>query len=169
MDLLSDRLCALGYEYRIVNASITGDTTSGGLARIERALEKHSPEIVVLELGGNDGLRGISIATMRENLAAMIERSAARGASVVLLGMRIPENYGKRYTDAFRNTYAELAGTYELPWVEFFMEGVATDPEMMLADGIHPNAEGQHRLLDNAWPAIESALDTLTGNRAAAQ
>lgn len=145
--------------YRVINASISGDTTSGGLARLKKALPKHSPALVVIELGGNDGLRGLPLRIMRKNLAGMIEASLEAGAQVALLGMRIPSNYGARYTDAFHNVYAELSREYELPLVEFFLDGVALDPTLMQADGIHPNANAQTQLLDNAWPAIVDGLE----------
>ncbi len=158
VDLLERRLRQEGYEYRTVNASISGDTTAGGLARLGPALERHRPALVVIELGGNDGLRALPIAVMRANLAQMIELSRSHGARVALLGMRIPENYGARYANEFRGVYGELAERYEVPLVEFFMDGVALNPELMLADGIHPNEAGQPVLLDNAWPAIAAAL-----------
>ena len=156
--LLQERLQAQGYEHRVVNASITGETTEGGAARIQRALEKFAPELVVLALGGNDGLRGFPPERTRENLAQIIEASIGEGAAVVLLGIRIPPNYGARYTQAFEGTYRELAVQYGIPWIEFFMEGVALNDEYMLDDGIHPNEKAQPLLLDNAWPIIEQAL-----------
>jgi len=161
VDLLATRLEDTGYEYRIVNASISGDTTSGGLARLGLALKKHAPRIVVIELGGNDGLRGIPLKTIRQNFEQMIALCRETNAQVVLLGIRIPENYGRRYTEQFHKLYAEIATEYELPWIEFFMDGVALDTGLMQRDGIHPNAAGQPRLLDNAWPAISVALKTV--------
>ena len=158
VNLLAARLTDKGYGYEVVNASISGDTTAGGRARLPRALARHEPSIVVIELGGNDGLRGIPVRTMRANLTAMIEAARAAGAHVVLLGIRIPENYGRRYADEFFSTYASLADEYGLALVEFFMDGVALDDGLMQADGIHPNAAAQPILLDNAWPAIESVL-----------
>lgn len=157
--LLQERLEAQGYEHRVVNASISGETSEGGAARIGAALERFSPAIVIIELGGNDGLRGFPPARLRQNLAAMVEKSRAAGAEVVLLGIRIPSNYGPRYTRSFENVYRDLAESYALPWTEFFMEGVALDDSLMQDDGIHPNAAAQPILLDNAWPAIRQALD----------
>ncbi len=157
-DLLSHRLESQGYEHRVVNASISGDTTSGGRARLPLALKRHQPDVVVIELGGNDGLRGFQIDVMRNNLEAMIQASQATGAAVVLLGMRIPENYGARYTEEFFNSFAELASQWGTGYVEFFMEGVALNDALMQADGIHPNADAQPRLLENAWAAIQAAL-----------
>ncbi|RMF96438.1 MAG: arylesterase [Gammaproteobacteria bacterium] len=156
--LLQDRLDAEGYEYRVVNASITGDTTSGGLRRLPRALDTHRPDIVIIELGGNDGLRGTPLQVTRENLRRMIELCRERGAQVVLAGIQLPPNYGARYTEAFARIYRELAGEYGAELIPFFMEGVALDPQMMQADGIHPNAAAQRRLLDNAWAALEPLL-----------
>ena len=159
VNLLAEKMAAEGYGYEVVNASISGDTTSGGRSRLPVALARHTPTIVVIELGGNDGLRGIPVKTMRANLVAMIEASQQAGAAVVLLGIRIPENYGRRYADTFFATYAELADEYGLALVEFFMDGVALDDSLMQSDGIHPNAAAQPRLLANAWPAIRRVLE----------
>lgn len=156
--LLQTRLQKEGYEYRVVNASISGETTEGGAQRIRRALKQFTPRLVVLELGGNDGLRGFPPERMRKNLETIIRCSQAAGARVVLLGIRIPTNYGSRYTEAFEQVYQDLAEEYELPWIEFFMDGVAQNENLMQSDGIHPNAEAQTLLLDNAWPVIEQAL-----------
>jgi acyl-CoA thioesterase-1 len=156
--LLQSRLREQGYEHRVVNASISGETTEGGAARIGPALENFSPELLVLELGGNDGLRGFPPQRTRENLEKIITASRAAGAEVVLLGIRIPSNYGPRYTRAFEGVFRETAEALDVPWIEFFMDGVALDRELMQADGIHPNAKAQPRLLDNAWPAIREAL-----------
>ena len=152
------RLDTEGYEYRVVNASITGETTAGGAARIERALAAFDPALIILELGGNDGLRGFPPTQMKDNLGKMIQSGQGSGAAVVLLGIRIPFNYGPRYTTAFENVFRELATQYDVPWIEFFMEGVALNEDLMQADGIHPNAAAQPILLDNAWPIIEEAL-----------
>lgn len=156
--LLQERLKQEGYEYRVVNASISGETTEGGAQRISRALEQFTPGLVVLELGGNDGLRGFPPSRVKENLATIIETSRAAGADVVLLGIRIPTNYGARYTQAFERAYRELAREHDVPFIEFFMDGIAMNEDLMQDDGIHPNAEAQAILLDNAWPVIEKAL-----------
>jgi acyl-CoA thioesterase-1 len=156
--LLQARLKEQGYEHRVVNASIGGDTTESGAARIGQAIETFSPALIILELGGNDGLRGIPPNTMRGNLRKIITTSAESGAAVVLLGIRIPPNYGQRYIDEFEGVFRELAGELDVPWIEFFMEGVALNEELMQEDGIHPNAIAQPLLLDNAWPIIHSAL-----------
>ena len=157
--LLQSRLSDQGYEHRVVNASISGETTEGGAERIGPALAKFEPELVILELGGNDGLRGFPPARMRDNLETIISTSKDSGAAVVLLGIRIPSNYGSRYTQAFESAFREAADALDVPWIEFFMEGVALNEELMQDDGIHPNAAAQPLLLDNAWPIIESALD----------
>ena len=156
--LLQARLGQQGYEHRVVNASISGETSEGVAARIDAALETFEPALVVLELGGNDGLRGFPPSRMRGNLDAIITKSKAAGADVVMLGILIPPNYGQRYTEAFADVFRELAGQHGIPWIEFFLDGVALNPELMQADGIHPNAAAQPILLDNAWPIIEQTL-----------
>jgi acyl-CoA thioesterase-1 len=164
--LLQSRLQSQGYEHRVVNASISGDTTEGGASRIAAALENFGPDLVILELGGNDGLRGIPPDRMKDNLRAIIETSQESGASVIMLGIRIPSNYGPRYTSAFEGVYRELAEQLQIPWIEFFMEAVALDETLMQADGIHPNAKAQPILLDNAWPIVSQALaDRDPGNQ----
>jgi len=156
--LLQKRLAAQGYGYRVVNASISGDTTGAARVRLPRALELHKPAIVILELGGNDGLRGLPVRTVRENFEFLIEHSQAAGAKVVLVGMRMPPNYGAAYADAFHALYGELASRYGTPLVGFFLEGVALDDKLMQADGIHPTAAAQPRLLDNLWPVLSPVL-----------
>ena len=156
--LLQTRLKEQGYEHRVVNASISGDTTEGGAARIAQAIESFSPALIILELGGNDGLRGIPPSRMRDNLRTIIETSTDSGAAVVLLGIRIPPNYGQRYIEEFDDVFRQLATELEVPWIEFFMEGVALNEDFMQSDGIHPNAIAQPLLLDNAWPIINTAL-----------
>jgi len=156
--LLQARLEQQGYEHRVINASISGETTEGGAARIEYALETFSPALIILELGGNDGLRGIPPDRMKGNLEKIIGRSTASGAAVVLLGIRIPPNYGQRYIDEFENTFREVATAHAVPWIEFFMEGIALNEELLQSDGIHPNAAAQPILLDNAWPIISKVL-----------
>jgi len=158
VSLLQQRLKKQGYGHRVVNASVSGETTDGGVARIDRALATHKPGIVILELGGNDGLRGLPLRQVRENFQFLIERAQAAGAKVVLVGMRMPPNYGAAYADAFHALYAELASRYGAPLVGFFLEGVALDEKLMQADGIHPTAAAQPRLLDNLWPALQQVL-----------
>jgi len=156
--LLQSRLEEQGYEYRVVNASIGGETTEGGATRIDRALANFSPALVILELGGNDGLRGIPASRMQDNLENIISKSEASGAAVVMLGIRIPTNYGRRYREAFEKVFRDLASQHDIPWIEFFMEGIAFNEDLMQSDGIHPNATAQPLLLDNAWPIITAAL-----------
>lgn len=156
--LLQERLEEQGYEHRVVNASISGETTEGGAARIDAALAEFSPALVILELGGNDGLRGFPPARIRDNLETMVGASRSAGAEVVLLGIRIPPNYGPRYTEAFEGVFRDVAAETGIGWIEFFMDGIALDDSLMQDDGIHPNAAAQPILLDNAWPVIEQAL-----------
>jgi len=156
--LLQSRLESQGYEHRVINASISGETTQGGMTRIDAALNNFSPDLVILELGGNDGLRGFPTEVIKENIRTIIEASRDRGAAAVILGIRIPTNYGPRYTQAFEGIYSELAEELDVPWIEFFMEGIALNDELMQEDGIHPTAEAQPMLLDNAWPVIQKAL-----------
>jgi acyl-CoA thioesterase-1 len=157
--LLQSRLQRQGYEHRVVNASISGETTEGGANRIRSTVERFEPVVVILELGGNDGLRGFPPERMRGNLRKIIETSKAGGAAVVLLGIRIPTNYGGRYTRTFETVFRELAAELEVPWIEFFMDGIAMNDDLMQEDGIHPNAKAQPMLLDNAWPIIREALE----------
>lgn len=156
--LLQRRLAEEGYGYRVVNASVSGDTTGGALSRLPRALELHRPAIVVLELGGNDGLRGLPLKQVRANFDAMLTQIKEKGAKAVLVGMRMPTNYGPAYADGFHALYGELAQRHGVPHVDFFLDKVALDPELMQADGIHPTAKAQPILLDNIWPALEPLL-----------
>jgi len=156
--LLQARLKAQGYGYQVVNASVSGETTAGGLARLPRALELHHPAVVILELGGNDGLRALPTAQLRANLERMAELSAAASAKVLLLGIRIPPNYGPEYTAQFAAVYSQLAHDEKLPFVPFLLKGIALSPDLMQADGIHPNQSGQPLLLDNVWPALVPLL-----------
>jgi acyl-CoA thioesterase-1 len=156
--LLQERLRKKGFPHRVVNASISGETTSGGLARLASTLEQHEPDIVLLELGANDGLRGLPLASMQRNLRSMIEASQAADASVVLLGILIPPNYGPRYTRQFAASYIELADRYDLPLLPFLLEGIAGKPELTLDDGLHPNADAQEKILDNVWQTLQPML-----------
>ena len=156
--LLQSRLESQGYEHRVINASISGETTEGGKTRIKRALENFTPDLVILELGGNDGLRGFPTEVIKDNIRTIIESTRSHGAEIVILGIRIPTNYGSRYTRAFEGLYRELAEEFDIPWIEFFMEGIALNDELMQEDGIHPTEEAQPMLLDNAWPVIHQAL-----------
>jgi len=156
--LLQQRLEEQGYEHRVVNASISGETTEGGAARIDSAIGTFSPDLIILELGGNDGLRGFPPARIKGNLEVIARRARDSGAGVVLLGIRIPTNYGARYTRAFEAVYPEVATELGIKWIEFFMDGVALNDELLQEDRIHPNAEAQAILLDNAWPIVSKAL-----------
>jgi len=156
--LLQERLKSKGYGHRVVNASSSGETTGGALARLPRALERHRPAVVVIELGGNDGLRGLPIADVRANFESLIRLSRDSGASVLLIGMRIPPNYGAAYTKAFHDLFGELATKHRLPLVPFFLDGIALDDSLMLEDGLHPNAAAQPRLVEMVWPQLKPLL-----------
>jgi acyl-CoA thioesterase I len=156
--LLQQRLTAQGYGYRVVNASVSGETTGGGRARLPRAVQLHRPAVVILELGANDGLRGLPLTQMRDNLDYMIQHAQGAGAKVVLLGMHMPPNYGRAYAEGFHSLYGQLARKYDTPLVEFFLDGVALDEHLMQADGIHPTASAQPRLLENVWPTLQKIL-----------
>lgn len=143
---------------RLVNGSISGETSGGGLRRLPEALQQYAPAIVILELGGNDGLRGIPLQTLRKNMQAMVALALESNAQVLLLGMKIPPNYGLRYTREFEKIYADLAAQASVFLVPFFLQDVASDYELMQADGIHPTAEAQPRLLDNVWPTLKRLL-----------
>jgi acyl-CoA thioesterase-1 len=158
VELLRKKLKDEGYGYEVINASVSGETTAGGLARLSRALSLHHPTVVVIELGGNDGLRALPLDQMRSNLTAMVDMAHASGAQVLLLGIRIPPNYGPEYTERFRGVYLEIAREKKTPLVPFFLEGIALSPELMQADGIHPNESGQPKLLMNAWPELKTLL-----------
>lgn len=157
VNLLQERL-SLQTPYDVVNGSVSGETTGGGLARLPALLKEHQPAIVILELGGNDGLRGHPLPVMRENLEKMIELSQAANAQVLLLGMQIPPNYGPRYTRLFHKTYVDLSQKYQLNFVPFFLEGVGGNPELMQRDGIHPTADAQPLMLEHVWKALEPML-----------
>src|ERR1700685_2431370 len=163
--LLQTKLKNEDYVYQDVNASVSGETTAGGLARLPRALMLHQPKIVILELGGNDGLRALPIAQMRANLVRMIDLASAAEAKVLLLGMRVPPNYGPDFTEQFRSTYSDLARDKKLPLVPFLLNGIALFPNLMQADGIHPNELGQPKLLDNVWPSLQPLVHHSTGGR----
>lgn len=145
-------------QYSVVNASISGETTSGGRTRLPALLQQHRPAIVVLQLGANDGLRGLPLATVRDNLQAMIAASRAAGARVLLVGMRIPPNFGRDYTERFHDTFAQLAREKKTAYVPFLLEGFAADMALFQADRIHPNERAQARILENVWPSLRPLL-----------
>jgi acyl-CoA thioesterase-1 len=152
--LLQKRLQAQGYVTPVVNASVSGETSGGGLQRLPRALALHKPSLVILELGANDGLRGLPIAETRGNLEKMIGMAQHAGAQVLFVGMRLPPNYGERYTADFSQMFADIAQGDHLPYVPFLLESVALEPDFMQADGLHPSARGTPIILDTVWPRL---------------
>jgi acyl-CoA thioesterase-1 len=156
--LLQNRLKSQGYGYRVVNASVSGETTTGGLARLPRALSVHRPAIVIIELGGNDGLRGLPLETSRANLERMINLSKGAGARVLLLGMKIPPNYGARYSEGFEKVFRDLARQHKLAFEPFFLSKIALEQGMIQEDGLHPTAKAQPVMLDTMWPALKPLL-----------
>ena len=158
VDLLAARLKAQGYRYRVVNASITGDTTAGGRARLTALLVAHQPAIVIIELGGNDALRGGKLAATRDNLDAMVTLAQRAKAKVLLVGMQMPSNYGPAYVREFNEVFTSVARAHKVPLVPFFFEGFGEDMAYFQSDRIHPTAEAQPRLLDNVWPALRPLL-----------
>lgn len=158
VSLLQQRLQQQGYQYNVVNASISGETTHGGLTRLNAALERHQPALVVLELGANDGLRGAPLTLIRQNLGKLVQQSRQVGAQVLLLEMKLPPNYGPGYSQGFTAIFDTVAQDYQIAMVPFFMESVALQPELMLPDGLHPNARAQPVLLDQIWPHLQPLL-----------
>ncbi len=152
--LLQDRLTKQPGNWFIHNESISGDTSAGGLARVEQVLKKHKPDVLLLELGANDGLRGLPPAMMKSNLTEIIHRAKKSGAQVLLLGMKIPPNYGKRYIDMFYTIYPELATHLDIPLMPFLLDGIALDNTLMQQDGLHPNAKAQPIIADKVWPYL---------------
>lgn len=160
VSLLEDRLDeASTTPPKVINASISGETTAGGLSRLPALLEAHAPGVVVIELGGNDGLRGLAPGQIRDNLDRMIALGGEAGAKVVLVGIDIPPNYGAAYRERLRGVYRELAEVHEVPLLPFFLEGVALEPGLMQPDGVHPTAAAQPLLLDNIWPLLAEVLE----------
>lgn len=159
VSLLAGRVAETGMDCQVINASVSGETTGGGVVRLPKTLDIHQPDILILELGGNDGLRGYPIDKIRENLVTMITMSQDQGIRTLLVGMVLPPNYGRRYTDAFERQFAEVAELTGAPLVPYLLDGTDTDPAMLQADGIHPRPEAQSRLLDDIWPYMESLLD----------
>ena len=162
--LLVQRLRTQGYGYQVVNASVSGETSAGGLERLPRALQLHTPDIVILELGANDGLRGLPVNVMHDNVARMLQVSQAAGARVLLVGIRIPPNYGPRYTQEFERVYPALAQQYHVPLVPFLLEKVALNPALMQEDGMHPSAAGEPLILDTLWPYLKPLLNNKSQN-----
>ncbi len=156
--LLAERVKREHPDYIVVNASISGDTSSGGAARIGKSLQQHRPAVLVLELGANDGLRGLPIAQMKQNLGAIIEQAQKAGARVLLVGMKLPPNYGPQYTEAFEAAFGELAKRYSTALVPFLLEDFATNPELFQADRIHPSEAAQPLMLERVWKALQPLL-----------
>ncbi|HHJ40356.1 MAG: arylesterase [Methylothermaceae bacteria B42] len=157
--LLEQRLKKEHKDIQVVNASISGETTAGGRYRLPGLLKRHHPDIVIVELGGNDGLRGIAPKQMEQNLAAMIETARQGGAKVLLLGMKMPTNYGPQFAQLFESVYAKLAKRYGVRLIPFFLDGVAMDASLMQADGIHPNVKAQAQLLEAVWGPLSNMLN----------
>jgi len=160
--LLQQRLSQHGLRWQVVNGSVSGETTAGGLARLPAMLDSSQPDIVILELGGNDGLRGLPVPTIRANLTRMIELSQAAGARVLLAGIQIPPNYGPRYTGPFYAQYNELAEQYDLPLIPFLLDGIADNSALMQEDGIHPTAEAQPMIVEIVWQPLLSMIEAKT-------
>ena len=159
VQLLRERLASHRLHFNVINASISGETTAGGLRRLPAAIERWQPSVTIVELGGNDGLRGTPVTSIEDNLQQMIDQLHAAGSDILLLGMRIPPNYGPRYSNAFHQMYHDLARDNAIPLVSFFLDGVATVPGKMQADGIHPTAAAQPAMLDNVWPLLSQILE----------
>jgi len=157
--LLAKRLQTENWPYQVVNGSISGETTTGGLSRLPAMLDAYHPDLVILELGGNDGLRGLPLDTLKQNLIRMIDIIETTGGQVLLTGIQIPPNYGPRYTVPFFQLYKEIAEERQIPLVPFLIEGIPQQPELMQNDGMHPKAEAQYMILDNVWPFLEPGLE----------
>jgi len=156
--LLQQRLDKKYPQYQIINESISGDTTANGLIRLPQALQHSQPKIVIIELGANDGLRGLPVSFVNKNLRIMIQAIQQSKAKILLLGMRIPPNYGKRYSEAIAAIYSQLAQQYQLELVPFMLDGIAGNPTLIQADGLHPNAQAQVLILENIWPSLKKLL-----------
>ncbi|MDH2432283.1 arylesterase [Pokkaliibacter sp. MBI-7] len=159
--LVRQQLQPLGWQ--VINASVSGDTSAGGLTRLPSLLQRHQPQIVLIELGGNDGLRGLPPQSLQQNLSRMAELSQHAGARPLLLGMRLPPNYGPVYTQAFAQSYQDVSNTLNIPLLPFFLEDVALHPELMQADNIHPNEQGQPLMAERVWQWLQPLLKTTSG------
>ena len=158
VSLLQQRLEDQHFPYKVINASVSGETSSGGLSRLSATLNEHQPNIVILELGANDGLRGLPLSVMKDNLAQMIEQSKRSGAKVLLIGMKIPPNYGPNYSQSFKQKYQQLSQELKVPRVPFMLQGMENRPELIQDDGLHPNVQGQPIILENIWPQLKLIL-----------
>ncbi|GAB4186513.1 MAG: arylesterase [Wenzhouxiangellaceae bacterium] len=159
VSLLEQRLASADHDWQVVNASISGETSGGGAARISELLDQHQPQALIVELGGNDGLRGLPLGQFRDNLATIIGQARQAGVNVLLVGIDIPTNYGVAYRRRFSEVYTRLAEEFHVPLVPFLLEGVALQPDLMQADGIHPTAAAQPMILDNLWPYLRDLLE----------
>lgn len=160
VSLLDRKLKSQGLPHKVVNASVSGETTAGGLARLPQLLAEHHPALVLIELGSNDGLRGTALPEIKANLQRMIKDCRAAGAGVVLVGVELPVNYGPKYRDGLREIYRDAAAEFNVPLVPFLLDGVALDPELMQDDGLHPRAAAEPKLLANVWPALQRGLES---------
>jgi acyl-CoA thioesterase-1 len=158
VSLLSQRVRAEGYPHRVVNASVSGDTTAGGLTRLPPLLERDHPAVLVIELGANDGLRGLGFGEIEGNLIRLVDLGRRAGSRVLLIGVRLPPNYGAAYTEGFQAALRKVAEREKVPFVPHLLGGVAEHWDLMQSDGLHPTAEAQPRLLDNVWPKLEPLL-----------
>lgn len=156
--LLAKRLELEKFDYQVVNASISGDTTANGLTRLPKLLAAHKPAVIIIELGGNDGLRGLSLEQMKHNITAMVTEAKSGNSRVLIVGMRLPPNYGKSYTERFRRIYQEIASEQHVALTPFLLEGIATHRRLMQPDGIHANAEAQPKMLENVWRSLRPLL-----------
>jgi acyl-CoA thioesterase-1 len=158
VDLLARRLAAEGFDYRVINASVSGETTLGGANRIDAAMTQHQPAIVIIELGGNDGLRGLPLAATRQKIEKMVKTARSKRAQPLLVGMQLPPNYGTAYTEKFQALFAQIAQEQKVPLVPFMLAGFGEKREYFQPDGIHPTVEAQTLILDNIWPVLRPML-----------
>lgn len=163
VNLLQQRLARGGYPYRVVNGSISGETTRSALSHVAQTLQRTAPFVTIIELGANDGLRGLSLKDMERNLSTIIEHCRRAGSKVLLVGMRLPPNYGPRYTAEFEQVYARLSKRYHTAFVPFLLQGFAKDLQVFQADGLHPTADAQAAILGNVWPALKRLLTPPNG------
>jgi len=161
VNLVAQRLKDNQLPYEVANASVSGETTAGGLSRLPAALKQFKPSIVVIELGANDGLRGLPLDAMKNNLEKMIQASKQINAQVVLLGMFIPPNYGPKYTNGFKAVYLDLSEKYKTPFIPFFLDGISGHSDLVLEDGLHPNVNAQRKILENVWPTLKPLLKAI--------
>ncbi|MDP8566283.1 arylesterase [Methylophilus aquaticus] len=158
VNLMAQRVKDNQLPHEVANASVSGETTAGGLSRLPAALKQFKPSIIVIELGANDGLRGLPTDTMKNNLEKMIQASKQANAQVVLLGMLIPPNYGPKYTNSFKSAFLDLSEKYKTPFIPFFLDGISGHADLVIEDGLHPNVNAQPKLLENVWPTLSAVL-----------